>query len=84
MSHLRVIHLVLLLAVVAGAGCASHDWPAYRHRAARTANQPNATALSDPSRVPTLHQVWEFKPSDVGDSDSDGFVASPRPRVSWR
>jgi len=27
--------------------------------------------------VPTLHQVWEFKPSDVGDSDGDGFVASP-------
>jgi outer membrane protein assembly factor BamB len=77
MTRSRVIHLLLVLAVVAGTGCASRDWPAYRYQAARTANQPHATALSDPSRVPTLHQVWQFKPSDVGDSDSDGFVASP-------
>ena len=77
MSRSRVTCLMLILAVGAATGCASRDWPAYRHRAARTANQPHATALSDPARVPTLHQVWVFKPSDVGDSDTDGFVASP-------
>jgi len=78
MGASRVVRkLLTLIVVVLAAGCASRDWPAYRNRAARTAQQPRASALSDPSRVPTLHQVWEFKPSDVGDPDADGFVASP-------
>jgi outer membrane protein assembly factor BamB len=68
---------ILLLGLFTWTGCASRDWPAYRYRAARTAQQPNASALSDPSRVPSLHQIWEFKPSDVGDPDSGGFAASP-------
>src|SRR6476620_7779343 len=77
MGASRVVRMLLTLTVVLAAACASREWPAYRYRAARTAQQPRASALSDPSRVPTLHQVWEFKPSDVGDPDADGFVASP-------
>jgi outer membrane protein assembly factor BamB len=57
--------------------CASPDWRAYRYSAARTAHQPRASALSDPARVPSLHQVWEFRPSMVGDPDAPGFSASP-------
>jgi outer membrane protein assembly factor BamB len=73
------VHVVdfLCMAAIVCCGCASRDWPAYRYRGARTAEQPHASVLSNPARVPTLHQVWEFKPSDVGDADTNGFVASP-------
>jgi outer membrane protein assembly factor BamB len=71
------IALVLLPVVVLGTGCASRDWKAYRHGAARTAHQPQASALSDPARVPSLHQMWEFRPSSVGDPDAPGFSSSP-------
>jgi len=81
MSGSGVVAIPLLVAVFLSAGCTSKDWPAYRYGSERTGHQPNASALSDPSRVPSLHQIWEFKPSDVGDIDSPdfhgGFVASP-------
>jgi hypothetical protein len=65
MSGSRVVGVLLLLGVFAWAGCTSKDWPAYRYKAERTAQQPNTSALSDPSRVPSLHQL--------GSSDSIGF-----------
>ncbi len=68
---------VLVLAGLLSAGCASRDWRTYRYDQARTAGQPRASVLSDPARVPTLHQVWEFRPSMVGDPDPPGFSASP-------
>src|SRR3989442_160760 len=77
MSRSRIVRMLLFLGVFAWAGCASRDWPVYRYQAERTAEQPNTSALADPNRVPTLHQIWEFKPSNVGDTDADGFVASP-------
>ena len=85
MSRSRIVGILLFLGVFAWAGCASKDWPVYRYKAARTADQPNASSLSDPSRVPGLHRIWEFRPSSVGDPDTvpggftgaDGFVASP-------
>jgi outer membrane protein assembly factor BamB len=58
-------------------GCACGDWPAYRHDGGRTADQPRASALSDPTRVSGLHEIWTFRPSNYGDADADGFVASP-------
>src|SRR3989442_49131 len=66
----------LLGGVLACSGCAS-NWSAYRHQGERTAQQPRGGALSDPSKVPGLHQVWVFNPSSVGDVETDGFVASP-------
>ena len=77
MRSVRLAANCTIVAALATAGCASRDWPTYRYRAARTAHQPHATPLSDPARVPTLHQVWEFRPSTVGDPETDGFVASP-------
>lgn len=71
------VTILFSVSLVAHAGCASRDWPAYRHQGSRTAEQPHPSALSNPARVKTLHQIWEFKPSDVGDVDGDGFVASP-------
>ncbi len=77
MIRSRIVRILLFLGGVACAGCASKDWPVYRYSAVRTADQPNASAVSDPSRVASLHQIWEFRPSSVGDPDTDGFVASP-------
>ena len=71
------VALVLLPVVVLGSSCASRDWKAYRYGAARTAHQPQESGLSDPARVPSLHQVWEFRPSSVGDPDTPGFSSSP-------
>src|SRR5262245_5423910 len=73
----QAAQVLFTLSLVLWTGCASRDWPAYRYHAARTALQPHASPLSDPTRVPKLHQIWEFKPSDVGDPDGAGFVASP-------
>ncbi len=43
-------------------GCATKDWRAFRYDVRRTAHQPNATALSDPAMVSTLHVSWSFQP----------------------
>lgn len=77
MNGRSIPRIVMSIACVTVTACASNDWPAYRYRAARTADQPHKSTLSDPARVSTLHQVWEFKPSDVGDADAGGFAASP-------
>lgn len=78
MSGSQLVEVLVLLGVSLLTGCASKDWKVYRYDTSRTAQQPNASALSDPSRVATLHEIWKFKPSDVGDPHSDdGFVASP-------
>lgn len=62
---LRILRPVLLLPVIAMglSGCAS-DWPAFRHNILRSANQLNATALSNPASVPSLHIAsgWPFQP----------------------
>ena len=73
----RATAMVVAFGVMVAFGCASRDWPVYRYKASRTAQQPHASALSDPTRVPSLHQLWEFRPSSVGDVETDGFVASP-------
>src|SRR5229473_464656 len=73
----RPYYLALALwAFCLTAGCAREDWPTYRHDPSRTADQPHASALSDPARVPTLHSLWDFHPASVGDPD-DQFSASP-------
>ncbi len=66
-----------LLSVCVVAGCACGDWTAYRHDGHRSGDQPRASALSDPTRVSSLHEIWAFKPSNYGDADAAGFVASP-------
>ncbi len=80
----RCAHLLLLgtLLGVSSCTCASKDWPVHRYDRLRTASQPNASPLSDPTRVPTLHQVWSWHPAAVGDPDrfgnsNRGFSASP-------
>jgi outer membrane protein assembly factor BamB len=61
--------LVLGLAACAG----PNDWPNYRYVQFRDANQPTASALSDPARVPTLAVRWTFPA--VGSAGA--FKASP-------
>jgi hypothetical protein len=45
------ISLAVVLALAITMGLSSPEWPAYRYDMAREANQPNASALSDPSLV---------------------------------
>ena len=55
------------------------DWPAFRYNSLRTAVQVNASALSNPAKVPALAVKWRFP--KVGDPDIGGFRASP---VVWK
>jgi outer membrane protein assembly factor BamB len=71
----RISRLLTLLGatLIALSGCAS-DWPAFRHNILRSANQLNATAVSDPTRVSSL-QIgvgWPFQPPGAA-----AFRASP-------
>lgn len=54
------------LLLVAGAsvlaGCATRDWPTFRHDERRSAHMKRRSALSDPARVTALHVVWSFQP----------------------
>ncbi len=82
-SRCAVLASVLLL-VVHGCSCASKDWPSHRYSSQRTASQPHKSALSNPARVPTLHQLWSWHPRLIGDPDTVwygygayGFSASP-------
>lgn len=77
MSGSRLVEALLLLGLFVWTGCASRNWAVYRYDTHRTGHQPHPSAVSDPSRVPTLHEIWKFKPSDSGDSDAPGFAASP-------
>ncbi len=53
--------LLAAAAALALAACAGpNDWPNYRYVLFRNANQPTATALSDPTKVPTLAVRWTF------------------------
>lgn len=81
-------HLILCVSVsffVSACSCSSPDWPTHRYSRLRTADQPNASVLSDGAKVPTLHQLWSWRPSLVGDLDQlqvggwgmIGFSASP-------
>jgi len=53
----------------------------HRYGAGRTSNQPNSSALSDASRVASLHELWRWHPALSGDADVNaqgyGFSASP-------
>lgn len=51
----------------------SPEWPSYRHNLMRTGNQLKASALSDPSRVPSLAVRWSWQPPD----GPQAFYASP-------
>jgi outer membrane protein assembly factor BamB len=64
----------LLISVQAGAWAAD-DWPQYRHDTARTGEQEDHSALSDPAKVPSLAVRWQFPsaPGGVGGV----FLASP-------
>jgi outer membrane protein assembly factor BamB len=80
----RWIHLGLSATLLSlpGCSCASPDWPVHRYSSLRTANQPNASPLSDPAKVSSLHQLWSWHPGVVGDPDifgvnNRGFSASP-------
>src|SRR2546425_703330 len=70
-----------LLLAVHGCSCASRDWPTHRYNSQRTANQPHRSSLADPSKVPSLHELWKWHPGAVGDPDlgatGPGFSASP-------
>jgi outer membrane protein assembly factor BamB len=63
---------LLILMIAAISGCASKDWRMFRYSGARSAHQPYATALSNPSRVATLHVAWSFQPPNA-----QAFRASP-------
>jgi len=54
--------------------CASPNWPAYRYTGLRQGNQPAATPLSDPTKVPTLAVRWTFTPPN---GEGGSFYASP-------
>lgn len=64
--------LTATLAILGLTTCASPNWPAYRYTGLRQGNQPDATALSNPHKVPGLAVRWTFN-SPNGDS----FYASP-------
>lgn len=76
----RSVGVVGLAAIaVLLAGC-SRDWETFRHDALRTAHQPNASALSNPSQVPSLHTVWQWQlPALPAGSSGQrrGFRSSP-------
>ena len=55
----------LLIGAQAGAWAAD-DWPQYRHDTARTGEQENHSALSDPAKVPSLAVRWQFPPAPGG------------------
>lgn len=57
-----------LLTLTACAG--PSDWPNYRYVLFRNGNQPTATALSDPTKVPNLAVRWTF-------TGAGGFKGSP-------
>lgn len=62
-SLVPAVSTVALVLVISG--CASRDWQTFRYGAGRTASQPNATALSNPARVSTLHIGWQFQPPNA-------------------
>ena len=74
-----------LLVVLGVASCVPDDWPMHRYNRFRTASQPKAGPLSDPTRVTGLHELWTWHPAAVGDPDlvtlpgwgPKGFSASP-------
>src|SRR6266487_3383146 len=72
-----LVETFLLLGACVATACARGDWTAYRHDSQRSADQPRASVLSDPTRVSSLHEFWAFRPSSYGDVDGGGFVASP-------
>ena len=49
---------VLLLTTLLSA--CSQYWPAFRHDRLRTAGQLHPSALSNPTRVASLHVAWTF------------------------
>lgn len=58
----RLLLIASVASVAIFCGGAS-DWPAFRHNAQRTAEQPEASVLSDPEKVKTLHKEWIFRAS---------------------
>src|ERR1035438_4651132 len=64
--------LIATLAILGLTTCASPNWPAYRFTGLRQGNQPDATALSNPNKVPSLAFRWTFT-----SPNEDAFYASP-------
>lgn len=56
-----------------GLSACTKDWPAFRHDMPRSGQQPNASTLSDPKKVSTLHIGASWQPR----ADSQSFRASP-------
>src|SRR5262249_34905091 len=58
------------------------EWYTYRHDNLRTGAQPYASALSDPTKVSTLHCVWSWPPDGqcgpgIKQPAAAAFSASP-------
>jgi outer membrane protein assembly factor BamB len=64
--------LTAMLLTLGLSHCASPNWPTYRYTGLRQGNQPAATALSDPTKVPSLAVRWTYTPPAGG-----SFYASP-------
>src|SRR5712691_5785457 len=69
---------ILLLALICLSGCRKEqEWTSFRYSSARTASQPNNTALSDPAQVPSLAVRWTWTAPAPGPGGNSGFRASP-------
>jgi outer membrane protein assembly factor BamB len=78
-SRLARLAPILLPASVGVAACSS-DWPSYRHDNHRSASQPAITALSDPSKIQTLHVRATYPPANEPPMDS-AFASAP---IVWK
>lgn len=76
---MKTRHLLPVVGLLLLAGCASKDWPVYRQNHTRNGGQHHASALSDPSRVPSLAARWTFSvpAADTVAGMGSGFRASP-------
>jgi outer membrane protein assembly factor BamB len=72
MSFLRA---AVICSAMTPAWADANDWPNYRHDTHRSGAQREASALSDPARVPGLTVRWQWPPGAAGEGGS--FYASP-------
>lgn len=69
---------VFLLVPLWLTGCRKEqEWHAFHYDSTRSSSQPNATALSDPAKIPTLAVRWTWTAPPPGAGGNAGFRASP-------
>ena len=73
----RLPAILAFVATVSLLSSCSKEWETFRHDGLRTGHQPNRSALSDPSRVDTLHVAWQWQLPPVGANQRRGFRSSP-------